>query len=279
MEIKGWQYYNHAAIPITAPHIPVDLSPVEDGRIWKLGGHKPLLVRYITDFDCGHETNWWYIIKDTPFDINALKAKRRYEINKGIRNYEVRKIDPLLYQEALCDVAFAAYEGYQAAHRPSCTRESFIARVENRWPLFDLYGAFDKETDALCGYARLRLKDKYIDFAEMKTIPACERKGINAALVNGVLNAYDAVLAEGGYLSDGSRSVNHETAFQDYLEKYFGFRKAYCKLHIRYKGMWGCFINCVYPFRKLILRLDRIGPIHLVNSLLKMEEMTAERGK
>lgn len=34
-------------------------------------------------------------------------------------------------------------------------------------------------------------------------------------------------LNKGFYINDGARSIRHETAFQDYLEKYFGFRKAY----------------------------------------------------
>lgn len=38
MEIKGWKYYNHAAIPTTAPHELTDISLIADGSIWKLGG-------------------------------------------------------------------------------------------------------------------------------------------------------------------------------------------------------------------------------------------------
>ena len=100
MKINGWRYYNHAAIPTTLPHETPDISPIEDGGIWKLDG-SPLLARWTTDFDCGYETNWWYIIKDTPFDISALKAKRRYEINKGVKNFEAIVIDPTNYGEEL----------------------------------------------------------------------------------------------------------------------------------------------------------------------------------
>lgn len=38
MDIKGWKYYNHAAMPTTAPHENVDLTPVVSGNIWKIGG-------------------------------------------------------------------------------------------------------------------------------------------------------------------------------------------------------------------------------------------------
>ena len=70
----GWKYYNHAAIPVTAPHEEVNLLPIKDGSIWKLRG-RPLLARWTTDWDCGHKTNWWYIIKDEPLDIASLKSK------------------------------------------------------------------------------------------------------------------------------------------------------------------------------------------------------------
>ena len=73
--MMGWRYYNHAVIPSSPPNAPLNLTPLEDGSIWKIG-KTPLLARWTTNFDCGYETNWWYVIKDTPFDINVLKAKR-----------------------------------------------------------------------------------------------------------------------------------------------------------------------------------------------------------
>ena len=38
MQIDGWKYYNHAAIPTTAPHEIPDISPITDASIWKSGG-------------------------------------------------------------------------------------------------------------------------------------------------------------------------------------------------------------------------------------------------
>ena len=52
------------------------------------------------------------MIKDTPFDINALKAKRRYEINKGKKNFDVKKIRPSEHRDELYEVLMAAYQGW-----------------------------------------------------------------------------------------------------------------------------------------------------------------------
>ena len=80
MKADGWIYYNRAALPTVSPKDEPDTAPVRSGEIWKTDGH-PLLARWTTEFDCGCETEWWYVVKDTPFDIGSLKAKRRYEIN------------------------------------------------------------------------------------------------------------------------------------------------------------------------------------------------------
>lgn len=38
MQIDGWKYYNHAAIPQTPPHEMPDMRPVESGGVWKIAG-------------------------------------------------------------------------------------------------------------------------------------------------------------------------------------------------------------------------------------------------
>ena len=40
MNIDGWRYYNHAAIPTCAPHEEPELTPIKNGSIWKMGGYR-----------------------------------------------------------------------------------------------------------------------------------------------------------------------------------------------------------------------------------------------
>ena len=47
MRIEGWKYYNHAAIPTTAPHEMPDLRAVEKGDVWKIGGGYSLSLIHI----------------------------------------------------------------------------------------------------------------------------------------------------------------------------------------------------------------------------------------
>lgn len=273
MSVSGWKYYNHAMIPTTAPHEECEL-PKDIRSLWKNSGRgTPLFARWTTDFDCGFETNWWYVIKDTPFVISHLKAKRRYETNKGIRNFNVLLINPAEYTEELYRVQVAAFSAYPKKYRPIVDKQKFIDGLTN-WAKYQVFGAFFKETNELAGYALVSEKtDSFLNFTVLKTDPAFEKYAVNAALVHGILLHNNDFLEGHGILCDGARSINHESNFQDYLEKYFGFRKAYCKLHILYNPKISWAIKLFYPIRKLLLKLDGIGFVHQINAVLKMEEI------
>jgi len=271
-EISKWKYYNHAVIPSVAPHENVDSSLVENGSLWKRWP-KAVLVRWTTEFDCGYETGWWYVIKDTPFELSTLKAKRRYEINKGNKNFEVVRIDPQKFKSELYEVQLEAFLGWPEKYRPKVDQSQFLQSVDG-WEGNYVYGAFDRADRTLCGYALLTPYDTYMEFHVLRTKPERESRGVNAALVYAILEDNEAFLQNGGYICDGSRSINHETAFQDYLEKYFGFRKAYCNLNIRFKPGVKLVITCLYPFRMWLKRIDEIGIVHKINGLLKMKELS-----
>lgn len=273
MKIEGWKYYNHAAFPDMPPYEEPNLAVIESGEIWKLDG-SPLMARWVSDFDKLESGDWWYVITDTPFDISTLKAKRRYEINKGIKNFEVKKIDPTEYKETIYNIQVAAFAAYPEKYRPTVEKESFIASIDEWNDTFIALGAFFRETNELKGYVLLYPeREKYVDFRVLKADPEFEKAGINAALCEGVLSHLDEFLKNGGILCDGARAVSHETHFQDYLEKNFGFRKAYCKLCVAYSPKMKPIVKMLYPFRKLLLKLDGIGKIHSINGVLKMESI------
>ena len=268
-----WKYYNHAAIPTTAPHEEADLEQVKNGEIWKLDGHTPLLARWTSDWDCGYETNWWYVIKDEPFDIESLKSNYRYKINKGCKYFDVRVIEPRDYKEEIYAVQVAAFSAYPAKYRPRVDRKSFMNSIDT-WDGYEVFGAFHRENEELVGYVLMRKNTRYFyDLSVQKTKPQYEKFQLNAALVKGVMDQYKGILSNGGIICDGARSINHETNFQDYLEKYFGFRKAYCHLHVQYNPKIKWLIKLMFPVRKTLNSFDGIGIIHSINSVLKMEEI------
>lgn len=238
------------------------------------GGENPLFARWTTDFDVEKTTEWWYVIKDTPFDLLELKAKRRYEINKGLKNFTVEKIDPTQYIDEICLIQREAYSAYPKEYRPTLNEEQFKKAMEEWSVVYDaIYGAFFKEDKRLCGYVLLKNKGRCIDFTVMKTRPSLENKGVNAALVYTVVSDLEEHFNNGGYICDGERNINHKTAFPDYLEKYFGFRKAYCRLRIVYNPKIKWIVYGIYPFRGILKKFDSIGLIHKINGVLMMESI------
>lgn len=276
--MKTWKYYNHALIPATPPDVVPDLNELEDKESWNENGNKALLARWTTDFDCGHATDWWYCIKDDRFDIGSVKAKVRYYIKRGIANFNVRAIQAKEYKESLYIVQVAAFSAYPESYRPTVNKEEFFREIDTWDNKYIVFGAFDNENGTLQGYSLLGQHVGYVELNVQKTNPAYEKLQINAALVNGILEYYDEKLSDKFYIVDGERNILHETAFQDYLERYFGFRKAYCKLHIRYRRSVGLIVKILYPFRRMIERLN-FKKAKLVGGVLRMEEISRKARK
>lgn len=268
---QDWYYYNHSILSRTYPHQEPDLSPINDGSIWKIeGGRRALLARWTTDFDCKEETGFWYIIKDDEFDINALKAKRRYEINKGNKNFEVRVVVPSEYSEEIYKVYTESLKGYSTTIKPMDKRkfETIIMAWSKKECIF--FAAFCKQTGEMCGYADVWDRERYLPISSLKTKPHSERNGVNFALVYAIIQHFASRLAEGCYLCDGARNVLHQTNFQDFLIKYFGFRKAYCHLNILYKPFMRFAVKVLMPLKKLIGKLKN-EKAKMVYSILQME--------
>lgn len=271
----GWQYYNHAIVPTCAPH--EDAGYVDAKALFKKYGG--VLIRYTSDFDCKTETGWWYIIKDTPFDIDTLKSKRRYVIKQGEKNFDVKVIDPEEYAEEIFSVAERAFSAYPEKYRPQLDKQRFIDEIVCRkHESHRIYGAFLRSNGALCGYTILSVNKMY-GLEVQKTDPAFECLQVNAALVYKVLRDYEQEIKAGKYITNGTRNILHETAFDDYLIKYFGFRKAYCNLHIIYRSKYKPIITIAYVMRKIFRKLDGIGIVHKLNGILKMEEIVRKQNK
>lgn len=211
-----------------------------------------LFARWISDFDCGYETEWYHVIKDEPFEISSIKAKRRYEINKGNKNFYTKEINPVDYKNEILFIIKESYKEYPKKYRP-IINDLFIDNIIEYWSAPDkkVIGVFKRTHEELRGVACLELTEDYINYLTHKVVPADEKKAINAALVYGVLRFYESNKRY-KYITDGERAIKHQTNFHSYLEKYFGFRKAYCKLNILYNPIVKIIVSVLYPFRGIV---------------------------
>lgn len=275
--MDSFSYYQHMLIPNCEPHEIPNLSCLNNGLIWNSYGLKAVICRYTTNYD-GLRGDWYYVIKDTPFDISKLKSKRRYVVLQGERNFEIRLIHAEDYKEELYSVVCDSLSAYPKKYRPvNPSKENFISSLNSSSLKDRLYGAFYRDMGKLCGYAFIHIRKKVIDFSILKTIPSFEKLQVNAALIYGILSDCNDLLSSGFYICDGSKSVFHETNFQDYLEKYFAFRKAYVDLHIVYNPKYRFTFKVLYRLRFLFYKLDSIRLIHKLNAIFKMQECAIEK--
>ena len=266
----SWKYYNHAIIPDVPPHVRIGEKDVDKGKLFSQY-RDAYLIRWTENYDCGAPTNYWYVIKDEPFDILALKAKRRYEVNKGKKNFTVRKIEPYNYKENLFSIVNSAFSQWPEKYRPKIDHDTFIKSVES-YVNYDVLGLFYNGSDELVGFALVKDSGKCLEFNVLRVIPEYEKLGANSGAVVGILEIYQERLKNGAYILDGARSVLHETNFQDYLEKYFGFRKVYCTLSIKYRRVIWAIVQLAYPVRKILSKFAKFGIVHKLCAVLKLEE-------
>lgn len=232
----------------------------------KIDFHGAMVAVWTDYFDCKYETEYWYCIKDCVLDISSLKAKRRYEINKGNRNFTTKVICPSEYVDELYTVFTESLKGYPGNPVP-LSMEEFNHSIES-WssPECCFFGTFDNESGKLCGYSDVWLRYPYLPISSLKTIPEFERGGVNFSLIYGICKHFEEAIKKGAYLCDGSRNALHETNFQNFLMKYFGFRRAYCNLHISYRWYLKPIIVLLFPIRKLFK-----NSVPQLYALLKME--------
>lgn len=272
MADSGWRYYNHALIPTCAPHEMPDISALDMKSLWESG--RPLLARWTTDFDCEEKTSWWYCICDKPFDILSLKSKRRNTVKNALKYCAVSVCDPVRYEDELLDIFNTVQMSYPASNRNLMEKNAFhsyLTRLKSDSDI-KIYVCFLRESGSVAGYAIVKEFGSYLEYQVQKVKPEYEKYQANAALAYAVVTDHASRLSGGFYICDGARNINHATHFQDYLEKYFGFRKAYCNLHIRYRKGIKPIVSLIYPLKGLLRKLDGNKFLHQVNGVLRMEE-------
>lgn len=271
-----WEYYNHALVPTLPPHIDPDTSWMKDSTKWKeyAGGKMPLFARWVSDFDCSEETQWWCIIKDTPFDIMSLKSNRRNLITRGLKRVDVKVIVPADYADQMANILIKEWKHYDDSYEEGNDRreqtEEFKKLTRENLGNSEYLGAFLKDTDTMIGYAIYNLFDDWIEYSVVKTDPEYLNTQVNAALAYFGVERYMRPGIK--YIHGGWRTMIHESNYQEYLLKNFGFRKAYCKLHIQYRPLMQIAVNVLYPLRGIIKKVKNKW-IYTVWCALQQEEI------
>jgi hypothetical protein len=254
------------------PHIGIDKENM------KLALHLSTcyMARYTTNFDCGFETPWYYVICDAPIDLKKLNSANRYNINHGLRHFYVQKIRKNLENvRELYRIYKKSSERY--TNFTPVSESDFIEAAINSFESNVYYGAYYKNNNLLCGYTSVKEQANVASFNTMKLDQAYFKFGLTYVLVFWVTDIY-LKQKKFKYIHNGERSVRHDTEMQDFLIKRLSFRKAYTNLHMEYKFFLGLLIRICYPFRKLFNKLHGIL-FHNVSALLLQEQIAQETNR
>lgn len=242
-----WRKHFRSLIPLSMPHIDPALSMLDAKKLLK--ENRALFIRWDTFFDNLVETNWWHVIKDEKEDITKLKKKARNQVRRGNKEFEIRlsKRDIIKNAYSIYRIAFETYNTIET----SLTRNEFQKSINNLPKETEFWGVFDKSTDKLVGFSENLVIDNACFYMSIWILPEAMRRYASYTLFH-EMNKYYLNDCQLRYVSDGARSISHDTNVHDFLQSKFGFRKAYSKLNVVYSDRFGFLIFMTYPFRRII---------------------------
>jgi hypothetical protein len=272
--VKGidWYEYSGFMIPAYLPHCVPNISYGMAEKVLEISG-KPF-VRWDNNLGQVENSEWWYILKKGPWNIEDVSdKKKRWMIKQGIKNFTTR---PLIYDKVvkLCpEITLKATTRYKGKTIIE-TEGVLIKRIEAGGKVPDVLeyiGCFYK--DKLVSFAENYIQDNAVWMAVIRHDPEHLKNYSSYGLMNGILEYY---LNEKKfkYVLDGCRNIHHKTQFQEHLIKVFGFTKEYAYLNIVYSSLFGVLVKMTYPFKRVFENLSiKINNsfIDNINAILKQE--------
>ena len=211
------------------------------------------MVRNTYDFDQKEKSDFWYIIKDSFNGWAEHSSNERKKIRRALKCFVYKKVDRQLIVDEGFKIVKRVNDNYIVKDR--MMNEDVFRELLKLWDEEnnEFWGAFDIKDGSFAGFAVVRLFGAGC-FYDMVTIYP-EYKHNTSYPYYGFffkLNEYYLGEKHFDYVADGARSITEHSNIQPFLEHNFKFRKAYCKLKIRYKWWFGAIVKVLYPFRSLI---------------------------
>jgi hypothetical protein len=221
-----WHLYGRVLMPLSMPHIPIE---VDRAALRTAMAHtKALLACWTTHWDGYDDSEWWWVACDQDeYDVETVASPAgRQSIRKGLRNCSVSRIEATEFRSLAYPIQRAALVRYGG--RPP-TEAEWAEHVDHLagYPGTEFWGAF--HDGHLAAFAVCLIIDGAVDLGSAKSDPDFHKYEPNAALFHTVCKHY---LGNGlGYVTNGSRTLSHPTAINDFLEK-LGFRKVHCRVDV-----------------------------------------------
>ena len=133
--------YKQMWVPEGEIHHLAQLSQEEITSYLNRGG---LVVKNPYDFDCGEQSSYWYVIKDSYGGIDELSAKMRNQVRKSLKTYEVELIDRECFLSIALDIFNKALAAYKVKAKPM-DEETFTRTCDGWGNNAEFWCAYQKE--------------------------------------------------------------------------------------------------------------------------------------
>lgn len=239
-----WFKYQGFIVPAYLHHCIPDIESGLAAKAVKKAGS--FFARWTSDFDSPNASAWWYLIRDGSYSLNDCSSKMRNQINRGLKRFAVRSLNcEELFSTGyeVCRKAVKRYNDKNFLPR----RQDFerrVATASNYTDVVEYIGVFSEKQ--LIGFSENYIQDGGVYWESIWLDPDFLGDYSSYALTHFMLDYY-LNTRRMRYVSDGSRSIYHETKVQEFFVNKFGFRRAYAQMSIEYNLPTRLAVNLLYP--------------------------------
>ncbi|PXX97521.1 hypothetical protein CR157_12430 [Halomonas sp. LBP4] len=241
-----WRKHQSTLIPLSMPHRNANVNLIR--ALLLLVSHRAFLIRWESNFDGANPTEWWHVIKTGKEELDDLSASTRSKVRRGMRQFDAAPLDRAQLLDEGHTVYLAAFERYET-YEQRVSKEGFIKAIQELPPETEFWGVRDKASGKLVAFSENLVMDQACFYLSIWLDPDSLKRYSTYALIH-TMNSHYLNAREMRYVSDGARSISHDTAIHDFLISQFGFRKAYARLHVVYFPLLSPTVHVLYPFRR-----------------------------
>jgi len=261
--LSRYVLYKNIWLSSVAPHLSKKLSDRDMKYLLSLGG---FIVRNTYDFDCGEDTSFWFVIKDKYSGMSELTSRTRNKIKRANNTLSIKIVSKQNFMHGNpYDIIKSAFCSYKIKSDLP-TKDDFIRRIDSCGSNYDFWAIYDKKNDKMVGFSINRIHDGICDYETFKVLPEYLRWYYPIYGLLYAENRYYLEVMGLKYVSDGARSITEYSNVQPFLEHMFNFRKAFCKLQVRYVWWLKVMVSIIYPFRNIV-------PSNSISSILRLESI------
>jgi hypothetical protein len=271
-----FKLYSGMVVPFGPSNADYSLPRAEASRVLRSLGGK--VLRTTTGFEPARADSEWYAVICREFTpVESVRAsKTRYELRRGLRNCEVRRISCQELSRSGYEVYRRAFDRYRGTKTP-VSASAFEAHVMAGDGFDDVIHHWAVRCDGeLAGYGtNYTFGETEVAHSAVKLHPDYLKRNTSYALFH-TMNEFYLGQRKVAYVNDGFRAIRHPTGLERFLERNFAFEKIYTGVDVFYRAPYGVLVRASFPFRRLIGRVDeRARAIYELERIARAGRMRA----